>query len=391
MKGKRKICVISGTRAEYGLLYWIIREIQADPELSVQLIVTGMHLSQEFGLTYKQIEEDGVHIDRKVEILLSSDTDVGTTKSVGIGCLGFADAFSDLQPDVVLVLGDRFEILSAVIAAMFAKIPVAHIHGGEITAGVVDENIRHAITKMANIHFPSTDSYAKRIIQMGENPEVVFCYGAPGLDNIYRLNLLTKEELETSLGFKIEAKTAIFTYHPETLDSKNSKKQIDRILKAILQSDLNVIFTKSNADPFGRAINNTLEIFVQKNPIKYKLCASLGQLKYLSLLQYVDVMIGNSSSGLLESSSFKLPVVNIGDRQLGRIRPLNVIDVKHSLNEIIQGIEKGLSSEFNKLISNCNNPYDKYQDGRVSYRIKEKLKTVQLNEKLIKKKFFDLL
>lgn len=367
-----------------------MKEIDNDPDLELQVIATGMHLSPEFGLTYREIERDGFKINRKVEMLLSSDTEVGVTKAIGLGCIGFADALYDLKPDILVLLGDRFEILSAAIAAMVAKIPIAHIHGGESTEGAFDEQIRHAITKMANIHFPVTDQYAKKIIQMGESPDLVFNYGAPGLDNIYRLSLMTKPELEKSLGFKFGEKTALVTYHPVTLEINSAEEQIINLLEAVKEFNLKVIFTKANADTYGRVINQKIEEFVKTNPEQYRLFESLGQIRYLSTLKYIDLMIGNSSSGLLETPSFKLPVVNIGDRQKGRIRAKNVIDVGYSKEEIKRGIEKALSVEFANYISDLINPYDKYADGKVSWRIKEKLKEIDLSNGLIKKSFFDI-
>ncbi|SJZ43852.1 UDP-N-acetylglucosamine 2-epimerase [Selenihalanaerobacter shriftii] len=387
---KRKLCVITGTRAEYGLLYWLMKEISGDSDLELQIITTGMHLSPEFGLTYKRIEKDGFRIDKKVEMLMSSDTEIGITKSVGLGCIGFADAYDELEPDIVVVLGDRFEILAAAVAAMIAKIPIAHLHGGEITEGAIDESIRHSLTKMASTHFPATEEYARRIVQMGENPKRVFNFGAPGLDNIYKLDLLSRIELEKELNFQLGSKTAIVTYHPVTLEDDTVYNQIESLLTAIDEFEMNVIFTKANADTYGRVINEKIESFTNKNPKQYKLFDNLGQLRYLSALEHVDIMIGNSSSGLIEGPSFKIPVVNVGDRQKGRIKADNVIDCGYGYHEIKEAIKKGFSFDFKDKIKKIVNPYDKHGDGKTSYRIKETLKGLELDEHLIKKEFYDI-
>lgn len=386
---KRKIAVITGTRADYGLLYWLLKEIERDKDLELQLIVTGMHLSPEFGLTYKEIEKDGFEIDDKVEMLLSSDNEIGTTKAVGLGCIGFSDSFNNLNPDMVVVLGDRFEILSASIAAMIARIPLVHLHGGETTQGAIDESIRHSITKMATYHFPATENYKKRIIQLGENPKRVFNFGMPGLDNLYKLDLFNKKELEDNLNFDFNKKVAIITYHPVTLEDNTAEKQIDNILQAIYKSNIKAIFTKANADNGGRIINKKIKEFVKKHPNDYIFIDNLGQVRYLSVLKHADLMIGNSSSGLTEAPSFKLPVVNIGDRQKGRVKADNVIDCDYSIRDIENSINKAISNEFINFISNLQNPYNKYKDGKVSYRIKEKLKELEINNEVLKKEFYD--
>ena len=387
---KRKICIVTGTRADYGLLYWLLKEIQGDKDLELQLVATGMHLSPEFGLTYKTIEKDGFKIDDKIELLLSSDTEVGISKAIGIGCISFAESYKKLQPDIIVVLGDRFEIFSASIAAMIAKIPLVHLHGGESTQGVIDESIRHSITKMATYHFPATEEYRKRIIQLGENPERVFNYGMAGLDNIYRIDLFSKDELEKVIGFKFDKKVAIVTYHPVTLEKNTAEEQINNLLKAINNFNMKVIFTKANADTSGRIINNEIRKYVKRDSGKYIFVDNLGQLKYLSALKHVDLMIGNSSSGLTEAPSFKLPVVNIGDRQKGRIKAGNVIDCDYNVNEIINAIKKVKLTKFNTNLKSMVNPYDKYGDGKTSYRIKEKLKEINLDNNILKKEFYDI-
>lgn len=386
---KRKVCIVTGTRADYGLLYWLLKEIKNDKDLELQLLATGTHLSPEFGLTYKNIEDDGFDISDKVEILLSSDTEIAVCKAVGLGCISFSESFKKLNPDLVLVLGDRFEIFAAATAATISKIPIVHLHGGETTQGAIDESIRHSITKMATYHFPAAEEYKKRIIQMGENPDRVFNFGMAGLDNIYKLNLLSKKELENNLEFKLDKKFAIATYHPVTLENNTAEEQIDNILEAIDNFDLKVIFTKSNADTAGRIINQKISKFANNNPNKYLFIDNLGQLRYLSVLKYADLMIGNSSSGLTEAPSFKLPVVNIGDRQKGRVKAANVIDCACSKEDLNRAIKKALSKEFNERITDMVNPYDRYQEGKTSHEIKEQLKKITLNNGVLKKEFYD--
>lgn len=390
---KRKICVITGTRAEYGLLYWLMREIKNDQGLQLQLIVTGMHLSPEFGLTYRNIEKNGFKIDKKIEILLSSDTEPAISKSIGLGCISFAEAFKELKPDIIVVLGDRFEIFAAAISAVITRIPIAHLHGGEITEGVIDEPIRHSITKMASIHFPATEIYARRIIQMGENPDNVYNYGMAGLDNIHKLKLLSQKELEKRINFSLKENTALITYHPVTLEGKDVERQIENLLNVIKDLNLNVIFTKSNADTYGRIINQKITEFIETNindDNNYKLYDNLGQLNYLSLLQFVGIMIGNSSSGFTEAPSFHLPVINIGNRQKGRIRARNIVNCGYSIGEINRAIKKGLDKKFKSSLKNMDNPYDKFGDGKTSFRIKEILKKINIDSRLIKKSFYDL-
>ena len=385
----RKITVVTGTRAEYGHLYWIIKGIHQDPELELQLIVTGMHLSPEFGLTVKEIEKDGFPIAERVEMLLSSDTETAIATSMGIGMIGFAKAYEHLRPDVLVVLGDRFEIHAAVSASIPFRLPVAHIHGGEITRGAMDELFRHSITKMSHLHFPSTEIYRKRIIQMGEFPENVFCFGAPGLDNVYKLNLMNREELSCELGLSMDKKIGVVTYHPVTLEKDTAESQIFELLQALKSlPDIYWVFTLSNADTGGRVIIETINDFARNNPEKGKAFTSLGQLRYLSLLKHAIVMVGNSSSGLTEAPSFELPVVNIGDRQSGRVRGRNVIDVSECKKELISNaIERALSAEFKNFSKGMKNPYG---EGHASQKIVEKLKTIPLSEKLIKKRFYEI-
>ena len=384
----RKIAVATGTRAEYGLLYWIIKCIHEMPDLELQLIVTGMHLSSEFGLTVKEIEKDGFPIAERVEMLLSSDTETAIATSMGIGMIGFAKAYERLQPDILLALGDRFEILSAVTAAVPFNIPVAHIHGGESTEGAMDELFRHAITKMSHIHFPSIQSYADRIVQMGERPENVFCYGAPGLENVYRLKLMEKEELACDLKLPVENPWGIITYHPVTYGNNSDESQIEVLLKVVEKnSGIYWVLTMPNADTGSRKIIEHIESFVQANPERVCLFNSLGQVRYLSLLKNASLMIGNSSSGIIEASSFELPVVNIGDRQKGRIRAANVIDVfECESGKIEAAINKAMSDDFRDSLKGLNNPYG---DGNTSEKIVKIIRTVALSD-ISKKQFCEL-
>jgi len=384
---KRKICVVTGTRAEYGLLYWLMKKIQNDSSLELQIIVTGMHLSPEFGLTYKQIEEDGLQINEKVEILLSSDTPVGITKSVGLGIIGFADALARLKPDIMVVLGDRFEILAAAQAAMIARIPLAHIHGGETTEGAIDEAIRHAITKMSHFHFTAAEIYRNRVIQLGETPERVMNYGSLGLDNIKKMKLLNKASLEKRIDFQLGKLSFLVTYHPVTLSNTKPARSFGELLNAIDQfPEANIIFTKANADTDGRIINQSIDKYVEKNTLRAKVFTSMGQLLYLSAMKNVDVIIGNTSSGIVEAPAFCKPTVNVGQRQQGRLKADSVIDCEENAKAIIAAITKGLSPEFKKELKNTRNPYG---SGNASFKIKEYLKRVSLTNVLMKK-FHDL-
>ena len=387
---KRKICVITTSRADYGLLYWLMKEIQSDSELVLQVIVAGMHLEPGFGLTYRAISKDGFKITEKIRLSMTDDTEIGVSKSIGTGLKKFAVAYEKLRPNVVVLLGDRYELLSAAFPALVSKIPLAHIHGGETTQGAVDEAVRHCITKMSVVHFASTEIYRKRIVQMGENPKFVFNYGAPGLDNLHKLRLLNKEKLQEELEFDLHGETAIITCHPATLEKHSPRDQIDNLLTVVKASGFKAVFTMANADPGGRTINREIEKFCRTEPEKYKFLRNLGRLKYLSCLKNFDIMIGNSSSGIIEAPSFKLPVVNIGDRQKGRVRAENVIDVGYSKSGIEKGIKKAMSHAFRNTIRYVKNPYDRYSDGKTGYRIKEKLKKLKLDSDLVKKKFHDL-
>ena len=314
----RTICIVTGTRAEYGLLYWLMKEIQNDPNLVLQIIVTGMHLSSEFGLTYKQIEKDGFKIDKKIEMLLSSDTPIGISKSMGLGVIGFAEAYADLKPDIVVLLGDRFEIFSAASAAIIARIPIAHLHGGETTEGAFDEAIRHSITKMSHLHFTAAEEYRRRVIQLAEFPARVFNVGGLGIDNIKKLKLMSREEFENSINFKLDPKNLMITFHPVTLEHATAGEQFQNLLNALDElHDTRFIFTKPNADTEGRIITQMIDDYVSRNKYEAVSFVNLGQLRYLSAMQFIDGVVGNSLSGLAGGPTFKIGTINIGDRQRG--------------------------------------------------------------------------
>jgi len=336
----RRICVVTGSRAEYGLLHGLMRAIAEDPALELQVVVTGMHLAPEFGSTYRAIEADGFLIDRKVETLLSSDRPAGITTSMGLGMIGFASAFDALAPDIVLVLGDRYEMLPVAAAALVARIPLAHIHGGEITEGAIDESIRHAITKLAQLHFVAADAYRRRVIQLGEAPERVFNVGALGLDNIERLALLDRAGLETALGMTLGARNFLVTYHPVTLADVPPDAALAALFGALdAFPDAHVILTKANADADGRAINALIDGYANARAGRVVAFASLGQLRYLSAMRLADAVIGNSSSGIIEAPYLRVPTVNIGDRQRGRLRAASIVDVPDDAAAICAAIE----------------------------------------------------
>ena len=382
----KKICIVTGTRAEYGLLRWVIDGVQKSHLFTLQLCVTGMHLSPEFGLTYKEIELDGYNIDSKVEMLLSSDTASGVTKSMGLGLIGFANEFERLKPDLVILLGDRYEIIVAAIAATIRRIPIAHLHGGEKTEGAFDEAIRHSITKMSHLHFVATDEYRKRVVQLGEHPDMVFNVGGLGIDNILKLDLLSRNDLEDSLNFKLGSKNVLVTFHPATLENKTSGTHMEQLLEALKRlQDFNIIFTMPNSDPDSRTIIEKIENFCLGNE-KAIAFTSLGQIRYLSCLKYVDLVIGNSSSGLTEVPSFKVPTINIGDRQRGRIKAETVIDCDPMEDKICEAIDMALSNEFQETCQMASNPYG---NGGASNKILEIISRIDLNE-ILKKRFYDL-
>ncbi|ACA38772.1 UDP-N-acetylglucosamine 2-epimerase (hydrolyzing) [Lysinibacillus sphaericus] len=374
---KRKICIVTGTRAEYGLLSNIANKIRRDEAIDLQMVVTGMHLSPEFGSTYKEIENDGFFIDEKIEILLSADSSTGIVKSIGLAAISFADAFNRLQPDLLIILGDRFEMLAAAQTALIMQIPIAHIHGGECTFGAYDDAIRHSITKMATWHFTSTESHRKRVIQLGESPERVFNVGALGIENIVNLNLLTRQELFQKLQLDEQQPMFLITYHPETNGHING---IYELLKSLENySDINLVFTKSNADNGGRLINEAIQQFILKHS-NAKIFDSLGQLKYLSAVKNAEVVIGNSSSGLIEVPYLETPTVNCGNRQEGREHPNSVFNTKMDAGNIYHTIEKArkFSDKYEHL----------FGDGKVSEKIMTVLRS--LPSFSIQKGFYDL-
>lgn len=374
---KRKICVVTGTRAEYGLLSNLMHEIKQSADFELQLVVTGMHLSSEFGLTYKQIEADGFVIDEKVEMLLSSDTAMGIAKSIGLATIGFSDALERLQPDLLLILGDRFEMLAAAQTALVMQIPIAHIHGGECTFGAYDDAIRHSITKMATWHFTSTESHRQRVVQLGENPKRVWNVGAIGIENVLKLSLMTKEELYESLELSIDKPMFLITYHPETNLQTNG---VYALLEALSNyPTVNLVFTKANADNGGRKINKAIEEFVLQHE-NAKVFDSLGQLRYLSAVKYANAVIGNSSSGLIEVPYLQTPTINCGDRQLGREKPNSVFDCRLEATEIEKAIETALQYK---------GPYEQiFGDGHVVGKIMNQLR--EISSFAIQKEFYDL-
>lgn len=385
----KRIGIMTGTRAEYGLLKSLMQEINKDNDLELYLIVSGMHLSPEFGMTYKEIEEDGFEINAKVEMLLSSDSPAGISKSLGLGVIGFADEFQRADLDMLILLGDRYEALSAAISAMVMRIPIAHLHGGELTEGAIDEGIRHSITKMSYLHFTSTEQYRNRVIQLGENPERVFYVGALGVENIKKINLMTKEELEKSIHFEIDENTVVVTYHPVTLENNTVEEQFLNLLKVLDRNPkIRMIFTKANADTNGRIVNELIDKYAAQNSERACAFMSLGQKRYLSALKYCRIVIGNSSSGIIEAPSFGKPIINIGDRQKGRICADSVINCGYTQQEIQQAMETALTEEFENKARNCRNPYEKEN---TAANIISVIKDYLLNDKIkLKKGFYDI-
>jgi UDP-hydrolysing UDP-N-acetyl-D-glucosamine 2-epimerase len=381
----KKIAVITATRAEYGLLRPLIELVHQDPELVLQLIATGAHLSPNHGNTWQQIEADGFPITKKIEILLSSDSQVAISKAMGLAQLSFSEVFEELKPDIAVILGDRYEMLAIASTALIFNIPIAHLHGGELTYGVIDDSIRHAITKMSSLHFTSTEEYRKRIIQMGESPDTVYNTGAIGLDNIKKLKLYNQQELEAAIGTKLKKRNFIITYHPETRNNESITHQLDQLLDALEDFDNTLLlFTGANADAHGNEINSSLKEFVANHSKNALFFNSLGQLRYLSCLQLFDMVIGNSSSGIIEAPSFSIPVVNIGNRQAGRIMAPNIINCRIRKDDIKNAIDKGLSDSFRKSIANLKSPYG---DGNAARKILDIIKNFNIAEI---KKFHDL-
>ena len=382
----RRICVITGTRADYGMLRWVMEGIRQTPGLDLQIIATGMHLSLVFGLTYREIEMDGFVIDAKVDMQLESDTPAGLARSMGLGLIGFGEVLERLRPDVMLVLGDRFEMLPAVAAATVARIPIAHVHGGETTEGAFDEGIRHAITKLSHLHFVAAEEYRRRVVQLGEDPERVFLVGGLGVDNIKRLTLLDRAQLESRLEFQLAAKNLLITFHPVTLENATSSGQMAELLAALdAREDTKLIFTMPNADTGGRALIDMIEAFVagHSNARAY---TSLGQLVYLSCIRHVDAVVGNSSSGLTEAPSFGKGTINIGDRQRGRLKSESVIDCSPDRASIAQAFDRLYSPAFQLTLRDVRNPYG---EGGASEQIVRVLKDFPL-ESILKKSFHDV-
>lgn len=354
----RRICVVTGTRAEYGLMRGLIRGLRDAEDCTLQMVVTGMHLSPEFGLTWREIEADGIAIDERVEILLSSDSPVGVSKAMGLGLIGFAEAFARLRPDLLIVLGDRFEILSAAAAALVAGIPIAHIHGGETTEGAFDEAIRHSVTKMAHLHFVAAAPYRDRVIQLGEAPDRVFLVGGLGIDAIKALPLLGRAELEAELDIALRDRNLLITFHPPTLEPGAAEAQMQALLDALdsLGPSTGLIFTMPNADTGGRALTAMVELFVAQRP-HASAFTSLGQFRYLSCMRHMDGVVGNSSSGIIETPSFGIGTINIGNRQTGRLRAASVIDCAPQRIAIEGALKRLFSSDFRELLRGVTNPY----------------------------------
>ena len=382
----RTIGVVTTSRADYGIFLPIMRRIQADPELELYLMVTGMHLSPEFGLTATNIEADGFTIGDRVEMLLSSDTPDGIAKSMGLGTIGFAQAYSRFRPDILLVLGDRFEMHAAVVASLPFNIPVAHIHGGESTEGLIDEPIRHSITKMSHLHFATTERYGRRIVQMGEEPWRVMVSGAASLDNLNDFTPLNDQELKVACGLTLSEPPLLVTYHPVTLQYEHTKSRTKELLAALQRIERNVIFTFPNADTAGRVIIDMIRDFASQN-LECQVVTNLGTQAYFTLMSRAAAMVGNSSSGIIEAASFKLPVVNIGQRQQGRLHAENVIDVGNSYAEIKEGIETALAPGFRARLADLSNPYG---DGNASERIVNRLREVNLDSEFLMKRFHDV-
>ena len=381
----KKICVVTSTRAEYGLLYWLIKEIDADKDLQLQLIVTGAHLEKEFGHTQSEIQKE-FKIDYKIPLELSDDSTTGIANSMALATTGFANAYQELSPDLIILLGDRYEIFCAASSALISQIPVAHLHGGELTYGAFDDAFRHSISKMSHLHFCATQEYKNRIIQMGENPTHVFNVGGMGIENIKKLQLLSKNEFEESINFVLGEKNLLITYHPETLSNISVQKQFQNILDILdTLENTKLIFTYANSDTDGKTINQMIENYITNHPnaVCFK---SLGQLRYLSALQYVDGVLGNSSSGILEVPSFKTATINIGYRQKGRIQAKSIINTPCKKEDIKKALDRLYCKEFQEILTTVTNPYD---NGNTSTKVLEIIKSTNL-EKLILKTFYDI-
>ncbi|HKC62901.1 MAG TPA: UDP-N-acetylglucosamine 2-epimerase [Pyrinomonadaceae bacterium] len=382
----RTIGVVTVARSDYGIYLPVLRKIQADTELGLRLMVSGQHLTPEFGLTVKAIEAHGFEIAERVEMLLASDTPEAVVKSIGLGVMGFAQIYARSRPDILLVLGDRFEMYAAALAALPFKIPVAHIHGGELTEGAIDDALRHSMTKLSHLHFVATDEYARRVRQMGEEPWRVTVSGAPSLDNLRSVKLLSVAELEAKYELRLNAPPLLVTFHPVTLEYERTEQQIEQLLAALSDTAMPVLFTQPNADTGGRLITSAISDYVKTHD-SAQMVDNFGTQAYFSVMAIAAAMVGNSSSGIIEAASFKLPVVNIGTRQKGRERGANVIDVGYGREEILEAIKRACSDEFSSGLSQMTNPYG---DGAAAERIVRRLKEVALTEHLLVKQFYDV-
>lgn len=379
----RKICFITGTRAEYGLLSRLMKMVQDDPDTQLQIIATNMHLSPKFGNTYQEIERDGFTIDKKIPILEEGKDDANATlKSMSKALEGFADAYDELKPDMVIVLGDRYEILAAATAALIERIPIAHLYGGEITEGAYDDAIRHCVTKMSHLHFTSCEEYRHRVIQLGEQPDHVYNVGSIGVENIKMLPLMSKDEIEKEIGFAIDNHTILVTYHPVTLGNRTAKEDIDDFIAALeKKKNLRIIFTMPNSDTGGQAIVEAINAFADKNPQRAKAFKSLGVLRYLSVMRQVAAVVGNSSSGLVEVPSFGIPTLNIGDRQKGRMAADSVFNCKTDKQAVLKGLDIVMSEEFRQKAAAIHNPYDKEGTAQAIFKVISTYPLDSLNQK----------
>jgi len=383
----RKICVVTGSRAEYGVMYWVLKTLQANEAIELQMVATGTHMSADHGMTHRAIEDDGFRIDKKIDLLLSDDSPEGVARSFGICVKGVAAALQNLRPDVVVVVGDRYEILAAAQAALICRIPLAHIHGGEITEGAMDDAMRHAITKLAALHFVAAEAYRQRVLQMGENPDHVFTVGGPGLDNVFRLTLLDQSELEKSLNFNFGEQFLLVTYHPATLDDVVPGEAVGELLAALDEfEDFKILLTGVNADTGNRQIAERFSAYAEQQPERVHLVSSLGQLRYLSAVKHCAAVVGNSSSGINEVPALHTPTVNIGGRQAGRLRPLSVINCSDDRGAIIEAVRRALHPDFAAIAEAASSPYG---DGGASEKIAELLASVGLSG-IVRKRFFDL-
>jgi UDP-hydrolysing UDP-N-acetyl-D-glucosamine 2-epimerase len=382
----RKIGIVSVGRSDYGIYLPILRHIQSDADLKLILYVSGMHLSPDFGLTARMIEADGFEIGERVEMLLSSDSPEGIAKSIGLGIIGFSQAFHRTRPDILVVLGDRFDMYTAALTALPFKIPVAHIHGGEVTSGALDDALRHSMTKLSHLHFVSTEIYRQRVEQLGEEPWRIVVSGAPGLDHLHSLEFLSKPEIELRYGVRLDQPPLLVTFHPVTLEFEQVEWQIGELLAALDEIALPVIFTLPNADTGNSVIRRKIAEFTATREKAWDI-DNLGTQGYFSMMKVARMMVGNSSSGIIEAPSFRLPVVNIGTRQNGRVKAGNVVDTGYTRNEIMQAIHTALEPGYLRSLENLENPYG---DGHASEKIVEHLKNVSLDEHLLVKKFWDV-